>query len=274
MKDKFNEELFNFINDATCSFTCIDRIKKELIKNNYIELYENEKWNFKTGKYFVIRNDASIIAFSIGKKHNNSFNIVCTHSDTPGFSLKPKGEIYENNYLKLNVFPYGGILNYGWMDRPLSISGRIVYKKENKYQKRIVKLDKPVCVIASEAIHQNDTANSDLDLNTQIDLIPIISLKEEKEAIKTIIKNTMNLDEDTEICDYDLFLHNNDKPMFIGINNDMILSPRLDDLTCTFANFNSFIQSDNEDKINVMCIVNLTRLKSCASNIAIRIFSI
>ena len=54
--------------------------------------------------------------------------------------LKPKSEIYEYNYLKLNVMPYGGILNYGWMDRPLSISGRVIYKKNNKYKKRIINL--------------------------------------------------------------------------------------------------------------------------------------
>lgn len=101
-------------------------------------------------------------------------------SDTPGFSLKPKGEIYEYNYLKVNVSPYGGILNYGWMDRPLSISGRIIYKDKNKYKKKIIDLDEPLCVIPSEAIHLNSSANSDLDLNTQIDLIPIISLSKEK----------------------------------------------------------------------------------------------
>ena len=95
MKDKFNCELFDFINKATCCFTCIDSIKNKLVKEGYIQVYESEKWDFKSGKYFVIRNDASIIAFNIGNKHKNSFNIVCTHSDTPGFILKPKNNIYE-----------------------------------------------------------------------------------------------------------------------------------------------------------------------------------
>ena len=135
-KETFNEELFKFINTATCSFTCIEEIKKILIGEGYTELYENSKWNLKPGKFFVIRNDASIIAFNIGTEYKDSFNIIWTHGDTPGFSLKPKNEIYEYNYIKLNVVPYGGILNYGWMDRPLSISGRVIYKENNKYKKR------------------------------------------------------------------------------------------------------------------------------------------
>ena len=77
MKDKktFNNELINFINNSTCSHTCIKYIKKILDKNNYVRLYEEEKWNLKYGKYYIIRNDASIIAFEIPKKYHKSFNI-------------------------------------------------------------------------------------------------------------------------------------------------------------------------------------------------------
>lgn len=262
IKKKFNEELFEFIENSTCSFTCIDTIKTELINNGYEEVYETEKWNLKSGKYFVIRNDASVIAFSIGEKYKEAFNIICAHSDTPGFNLKPKNEIYEYNYLKLNVSPYGGILNYGWMDRPLSIAGRIIYKEKNKYKKSIINLKEPMCVIASEAIHQNDSANTNLDLNTQIDLIPIVSLTDEKDVIKKILKQELNLSSSIEIADYDLFLHTNDKPMYIGVNNEMILSPRLDDLTCTFATLKSFIENDNKNNINIMCIFNSEEIGS------------
>lgn len=261
-KEKFNDELFEFINNATCSFTCIDLIKKELMEKGYTEVYESEKWGLKNGNYFVTRNDASIIAFNIGKNYKEGFNITCAHSDTPGFNLKPRSEVYEYNYLKLNVMPYGGILNYGWMDRPLSIAGRVILKESNKYKKKIIDLKEPVCVIASEAIHQNDSANTNLDLNTQIDMIPIMSLKDEKDIIKDTLKNHLNLKSKTTICDYDLFLYSKDKPMYIGKNKEMILSPRIDDLTCTFATFKSFVENKNEENINIMCIFNSEEIGS------------
>ena len=264
LKNKFNDELFNFINNSSCSFTTIKTIKDKLNKNGYKELYENEKWNIKDGKYYVIRNDASIIAFNIGNNHKERFNIICTHSDTPGFSLKPKNEIYEYNYLKLNVAPYGGILNYGWLDRPLSIAGRIIYKNNNKYRKKIIDLKEPICVIPSQAIHQNDSANTNLDLNTQIDLIPIVSLNKKKETdiIKKTLKKHLNLKSINDICDYDLFLYTKDFPMFLGDDNELILSPRLDNLTCTFSGISSFLESENDNNINILCVFNSEEIGS------------
>ena len=264
LKNKFNDELFNFINNSSCSFTTIKTIKDKLNKNGYKELYENEKWNIKDGKYYVIRNDASIIAFNIGNNHKERFNIICTHSDTPGFSLKPKNEIYEYNYLKLNVAPYGGILNYGWLDRPLSIAGRIIYKNNNKYRKKIIDLKEPICVIPSQAIHQNDSANTNLDLNTQIDLIPIVSLNKKKETdiIKKTLKKHLNLKSINDICDYDLFLYTKDSPMFLGDDNELILSPRLDNLSCTFSGISSFLESENDNNINILCVFNSEEIGS------------
>ena len=260
-KNFFNKQLFNFINSSTCSFTCINEIKKKLIKKGYIELQEYKKWNLKSNKYFVVRNDASIIAFYIGKKHTNNFNIICTHGDTPGFYLKPQNEIYEYNYLKLNVAPYGGILNYGWLDRPLSIAGRIICKKNEYYQKKIIDLKRPICIIPSEEIHINKEANTNLNLNSQIDMIPIITLSNEKNIIKKIIQNELQ-DNSLKIHDYDLFLYNKDKPTYLGKNNEMILSPRIDNLTCTFSAFKSFSENSNEKNINVLCVFNSEEIGS------------
>ena len=252
-KNSYNDGLFKFIEKSTCSFTCVNEIKKLLQSSGYTELCEGDKWDIDLGKYFVIRNDSSIISFNIGINYKDSFNIICSHGDTPGFSLKPKSEIYEYDYLKLNVIPYGGILNYGWMDRPLGITGRVIYKDGDVYRKKIISLEQPKCVIPSVAIHQNSAANSNLDLNSQIDMIPIISLIHNKDIVNDILGKYVD---NKEICDYDLFLYNMDKPMYVGVNNEMILSPRIDDLTCTYANVLSFIETNNDNNINVMCIFN------------------
>ena len=91
---KYNEELLSFINKATCPFTGVKEIKRILLENDFQELEENKLWILEeTGKYFVTRNDASIIGFTLG--NNESFNIICTHIDTPAFTIKPKNDIYE-----------------------------------------------------------------------------------------------------------------------------------------------------------------------------------
>lgn len=251
---KFNEELFEFINNATCSFTGVNTIKKILLANNFIELKENELWNLDANKkYFVTRNDASIIAFSLGNIPN--FHIVTTHIDTPSFLIKPKNIIYEKNYLKLNVVPYGGLLNYAWLDESLSIAGRVIIKKENIYEKRIIDFKRPLLCIPSVCIHQNDNANDNLELNSQIDMIPFISLKNEKDPLNNLIKKELNL-KNEEICDYDLYLYATDTPTYFGIHNECILSPRIDNLTSTFSALKSFLNQKKNKNNTLFCAFN------------------
>lgn len=258
---KFNEELFDFIKEATCAFTGVKEIKRILIENNFIELEENNLWNLDlTKKYFVTRNDASIIAFDLGS--NDSFNIVCTHSDTPAFMIKPKNAIYEKNYLKINITPYGGLLNYAWLDEILSIAGRVIIKNKNSYYKKIIDYKKPLLCIPSVAIHQNDTANDNLKLNSQTDMLPIFSLSDIKEPIKKLLKEQIKLKENEEICDYDLFLYALSEPTYFGIKNEFILAPRIDDLTCTFSALKSFVNQNKKQNNNIFCAFNSEEIGS------------
>ncbi len=259
--ENYNKYLFDFIKKSTCSFTGIRTIKELLLKNKYEELEENKKWCLEINKnYFITRNDSSLIAFKTS--NNQSFNITCTHIDTPSFLIKPKNMIYEKNYLKLNVMPYGGLLNYAWLDEPLSIAGRIIYKKNNKLLKEIIDLKRPLLCIPSVAIHQNANANENLNLNNQIDMIPIIALKEHKEPIKDLIKKELNFTSKEELCDYDLFLYSTSIPQYFGVNNEMILSPRIDDLTCTFGALKSFIDVKEANNISIFCTFNSEEIGS------------
>lgn len=254
-KEKFNDRLFEFIEKSTCAFTGIEVIKKRLCNEGFLELKENEKWNLALGeKYFVTRNDASIIAFILGG--NDSFNITCTHIDTPALAIKPKNEIYENNYLKINVMPYGGLLNYAWLDEPLSLSGRIVIKKGNIYKKRIIDLRDSLFCIPSVAIHQNASANDELKLNSQIDMIPILSLENEENVIKKILCDRCKLEKDEEICDFDLFLYSVESPRYFGKEKSMIIAPRIDDLTCVYSSLEGFLEAKNEKNNNIFCAFN------------------
>lgn len=254
--NNFNNELLDFLNECTSSFTATKNIKKILLDNNYLELSETNIWNLSSNKYFVIRNDASIIAFNIPKKIKKQFNIICTHNDSPAFTIKPNPNYQEYGYTKLNVAPYGGLLNYGFMDRPLSISGRIITKKDHILTKEIIDLKEPVAIIPSIAIHQNDKANSNLDLNTEIDLMPIISLNKNY-TLEKLLKQKLNLKD--PIFDYDLFLYNTEKSLII--NNEFIASPRIDNLTCTYAALKSFLNNFNKS-INVLAIFNSEEIGS------------
>ena len=245
---KFNENLIEFIKQCTSSYSCTAYIKKILKNNGFKELFETDNWNLNSNKYFIIRNDASIIAFTIPKKINEYYSIITTHSDTPALLLKPDGAYIKENYLKYNVMPYGGLLNYGWLDHPLSLSGRVIIKKDNKLISKIVDFKKPMLIVPSVAIHQKTDSNTNLDLNMQIDLQPILSLSKNKKTWNKIIKKHIKED----ILDYDLYAYNTTNPTLI---NDLLVSPRIDNLTSVYSALNGFLNS-NDNNIKVFCSFN------------------
>ena len=250
-KDIFKKKLINFIKKGTCSFTCVNEIKNMLDKNGYEQIFENNKWNLKGNKYYVIRNDASIVAFEIPSSNSNSFAIVTTHCDTPSLFLKPNGTNIKDNYLCYNVMPYGGLLNFGWLDHPLSLAGRIIIKKRNTLETKIVDFKKPLLIIPSVAIHQKAEENTNLDLNMQIDLQPILSLSKDKSTWDNILKDEI----DGKIISYDLHAYSTTSPVLIGNNKELLLSPRIDNLTSVYAALESFIKSKSSN-VKVFCSFN------------------
>lgn len=256
-----NEDFLDFINSTPNAFYCVKNLKEKLLKYGFEELYEYEQWKNLShgGNYFVSRNDSSLIAFKMTNKYENvSFNIVATHCDSPSFLIKPNSEIYENGYLKLNTDEHGEMLYRSWLDRPLSIAGRVIIKQNNTYIKKLINIDKDLLVITDQAIHINRDVNNKNTLNPQIDMLPIISLTDDEDIISNQIDEYLKQHnvKFEKICDYDLSLYNRDKAKYIGVNDEFILAPRLDDLGCVYPAFASFVNSKDNCNFNMFCTFN------------------
>lgn len=258
--EKIENKLINFVNNTPNAYYCVDNLKKLLKQNGFIELHENEEWNNlnKNGNYFVIKNDSSLIAFKMtDSKEKIGFNIVSAHTDSPSFSIKQNADMFDGNYLKLNTAGYGGMINYSWLDRPLSLAGRIIVSNNGVYEKQLINIGKDLMIIPSQAIHINRDVNSKNELNHQIDMLPIISLTNEKK-LDDIIRENLEKEKirADKICDYDLYLYNRDQAKQIGLNDEFILAPRLDDLASLYPALEAFINSTNTDSLNVLCAFN------------------
>ena len=250
-KKEFSKNLIEFIKESTCSYTCVNLIKKKLKDNGFIELNEENVWNIKGNKFYIIRNDASIIAIELPDNKAEYFEIITTHLDTPSLLLKPEGAYINENYLKYNVMPYGGLLNYGWLDHPLSLAGRIIVNENNTLKSKIVDFKEPLLIIPSVAIHQNSLANTNLDLNMHLDMQPILGLSKDKNDFYKIIEKNVK----SKFVDYDLFAYNNTLPALIGINNEILISPRIDNLTSVYGSLISFLEASSVN-IKVFCSFN------------------
>lgn len=261
-------KLMNFINETPNAYYCVENLRRRLVDEGFVELYENEKWDLgEDGKYFVVRNDSSLISFKMcGKKDKLGFNIVSAHTDSPSFSIKPNPDMYDGIYLKFNVSAYGGMINYSWLDRPLSLAGRVVILRNGVYEKHLVNIDKDLLIIPSQALHINREVNEKNVLNRQVDMLPVASLSGDKKLEDVIRESLIEYGIDADkICDFDLYLYNRDTARYVGLNDEFILAPRLDDLASLYPAYEGFVDSDNCNSINVLCAFNNEEIGSLTS---------
>lgn len=248
---KYVNELFDFIQSSPTCFHNIQLIKTILKNFKYTELKENQKWVIEPNKgYFVIRDSASIIIFKTPTCIDNaSFNIVASHNDSPTFKIKPMGELNAGVYKKLNTEPYGGMIAGTWFDRPLSIAGRVLVKTVDGIQERLVNLSGHNVIIPSVAIHLNRSGNQ--ELNFQNDLLPICGLNTSDLTFMEQLKKCSIFGDEEEILSYDLFLYNKERGTTIGLDHELIASPKLDDLECVFASLEAFLETKDNQNIIV-----------------------
>lgn len=257
----FAKELIDFVYESQSAFHAVDSVKKVLMENGFVELLEADRWNLeKGGKYFVTKNDSAITAFVVGKGNisQDGFKIIGAHTDSPSFRVKPAAEMTsEGHYVRLNTESYGGPILNTWLDRPLSIAGRVTLKGDNPLYPvtRLLNIKKPILIIPNLAIHMNNKVNSGIELNKQKDTLPLMSLvNEELEKgnylINTISKE-LNVDA-AEILDFDLFLYEFEKGSIVGLNDEFISSPRLDDLAMVHAGITAITRAEVSKATNVM----------------------
>ncbi len=254
MYREISEKLVTFIKKSPTAFHAVDNMKKELNDNGYQELLEGQKWNIVPGgKYYVSRNNSSIIALHLGENLDNySFNVAASHSDSPTFKIKENAQIeVRGHYTQLNTEGYGGMLCSTWMDRPLSIAGRVLVKKGDSYKTELLCIDKDLVLIPNVAIHMNRTVNNGFAYNNQVDMLPLFGGKGTKEdALQQLIAEELNVDV-KDIYGTDLYLYNRMSPSIWGVQEEFISSPQLDDLQCAFTSLQGFLKGYNAKSINV-----------------------
>ena len=247
-------ELLKFLEASPTAYQAVQNIRKQLSAEGAAELFEDEKWDIDERKtYYVVRNASSLIAFT-APKNASSFRIYAAHADSPAFKIKENAEMtVENRYVKLNVEGYGGMIASTWMDRPLTVAGRVIVRRGNGFATRLVNIDEDMLLIPNVAIHMNREINDGYKFNIQNDLLPLYSGIEGKDSfMKRVAENAGVRPE--EILGHDLYLTTREKPVIWGPDGEFFSSPRIDDLECAFAGTRGFIQGEKGEHICVLAI--------------------
>ena len=251
------EQLLAFIEKSPSCFHAIKNMKDILLAEGFAQLREEDKWEIVNGgKYFVTRNDSSIVAFTIPETGFTGYRIMASHSDSPTFKIKENPEMeVDNKYVKLNVERYGGMLCAPWFDRPLSVAGRVIVKEGDSFVTKLVDVDRDLLMIPNLAIHMNREVNDGYKYNAQVDMLPLYGDISSKDTfMKTIAKAAGVKEED--ILGHDIFLYNRVKGSIWGANEEFVSSSRLDDLQCAFSSLQGFLKGEKKEYVAVHCVLD------------------
>jgi aspartyl aminopeptidase len=235
--DDFNKGLMDFLDASPTPFHAVLQMRKMLEASGFERLDEKASWELETGKkYYVTRNDSSIIAFTLPKE-GEGFVMLGAHTDSPNLKIKPNPVVISNGFVQLGVEPYGGLLMNPWFDRDLSIAGRVNYlDDQGKMQESLVDFKDPVAAIPSLAIHLDTDANKNRSVNAQTDIVPLIASGDyfdfEAMLLKQLEKEGRHA---KKLLSHELSLYDTQKAGVVGLEREFIASARLDNLLSCYV---------------------------------------
>ena len=250
----YSKEFLEFINESKTPFHATKSLSKMLDENGYVRLIESASWDIALGgKYYVLKNDSSIIAFTLPTDLSDlSFNITASHTDSPTFKVKPNYNVETAaKTLGMHLEVYGGTILSSWLDRPLSVAGRVVLREGNKLVTKLVDINRPLCVIPNVAIHQNRSVNDGYKYNPAVDMIAMYGVKDGMK-LEDVIVNELNINKE-DIKGMELYIYNCYRGCMFGANNEFISAPQIDNLECAYLSLQALLQSNNTKSCNVYC---------------------
>lgn len=243
--------LMRFIEKSPTAFHAVASCAEILEEQGYLHLGEHDEWKLEAGKgYYVTRNQSSIIAFRIPKGTPRNFLVAASHTDSPMFKIKSEAlSPAFDTYARLNVEPYGGTIFSTWLDRPLSLAGRVIVSKSDKVEARLINFERDLLVIPNVAIHMQRGINQGHSYNPAVDLLPLLS-RDAKTDFTAFLAAEAGCKKE-ELLGYDLYVYNRTPATRIGMEGEFFSAPRIDNLMCAFGTLEGFINSENENTITV-----------------------
>ncbi|MFI7865617.1 M18 family aminopeptidase [Ectopseudomonas khazarica] len=261
MREELNIGLIDFLNASPTPFHATTSLAMRLEAAGYRHLDERATWHLETGgRYYVTRNDSSLIAFKLGKRPaiEGGLRLVGAHTDSPCLRVKPSPELQRQGYFQLGVEVYGGALLAPWFDRDLSLAGRVTYRRDGKVESQLIDFYQPIAVIPNLAIHLNREANQGWAINPQTELPPILAQLASSETadFRALLAEQLAMEHDFNpdaVLDYELSFYDTQSAAVVGLNQDFIASARLDNLLSCYAGLQALIDSSDEETCVLVC---------------------
>ena len=242
--------LMEFLDASPSVYHAVENLANTLKEAGYTYLPEAAAWELVPGgKYYTTRGGAAVIAFRVPQGNPKGFMMSASHADRPCFKVKENGEL-KGTYTRLAVERYGGMLLSTWLDRPLSIAGRVLVETEDGVATKLINIDRDLLMIPNVAIHMNRQANEGYKWNPAVDLLPLMGGKDAQGKLNALLEEAAG----GKILGHDLYLYIRQKACVWGLEEEYISSAALDDLACAWGCTQGFLKAQAADSIPVLCV--------------------
>lgn len=248
--DQRMERLMACLDTAHSVYHSIAALAEEMKNAGYTQLSETAAWQLKPGgKYYLIRGGSALMAFRIPTGTPVGFMISASHSDRPCFKIKENGEL-TGTYTRLSVERYGGMIIAPWLDRPLSVAGRVMVETQNGVESKLVDIDRDLMLIPNVAIHMNRTVNEGYKWDLTKDVLPLLGGKDAAGKLEALLEAQAG----GKILGRDLFTYVREKAKVWGVEGEYLSSAALDDLACAWCCTQGFLNAEESQSIPVLCV--------------------
>ncbi len=252
------QALCNYLDAAHSVYHAVAYLARELDAKGYIRLDEGSAWNLTAGgKYYLIRGGTAMVAFRIPQTTPRGFLMSASHSDRPTFKLKEDGEL-ESRYIRWATEKYGGMLMASWLDRPLSVAGRVLVETEQGVQAKLIDIDRDLMLMPNVAIHMNRQVNEGYAYNPRFDTIPLLGSASVKGGFVKLLEQAAG----GKILGQDLYVYLRQKTCVWGLGEEYISGPGLDDLQCVWSCTQGFLHSQESGSVPVLCVFDCEEVGS------------
>ncbi|BES71789.1 M18 family aminopeptidase [Marinobacter nanhaiticus D15-8W] len=259
----FNQQLFDFLKNSPTPYHAVEQMAQRLEAAGFERLDEQAEWSLASGqRYYVTRNDSTIIAFQTGHGDpvKQGVRMIGAHTDSPCLRVKPNPELFRKGYYQLGVEVYGGALLSPWFDRDLSLAGRVSYVDgKGRLRDGLINFSRPVATVPSLAIHLDREANNSRTVNPQTDIPPLLMQAPEKDAVpfKELLAHQLREEHPqadvAKVLDYELSFYDTQPPSTVGLNGEFIASARLDNLLSCFIGLQALLDADSAQPAVLVC---------------------
>ena len=261
MHAELNQGLIDFLKASPTPFHATATLVQRLEAAGFELLDERQPWNCEAGgRYYVTRNDSSLIAFKLGQRSpiDGGLRMVGAHTDSPCLRVKPQPELQRQGFLQLGVEVYGGALLAPWFDRDLSLAGRVTFRRDGKVESQLIDFREPIAVIPNLAIHLNREANQGWPINAQNELPPILAqvASDEPYDFRALLAEQLSREHSLSadvILDFELSFYDTQSAAVIGLDSQFIAGARLDNLLSCYAGLEALLAAGDEESCVLVC---------------------